>query len=402
MKDLYTFDLTAEAAISTYREISAAYRAFFSELKTPFMVAEASSGDMGGDLSHEYHLPNPIGEDTVVNCESCGYTANDEVATSRTPTVAEATETAKHLTAANFHVWRGISKDRKVLINAWYPQAKEAEAVDNGVNLHAVKAAFPDLDTTIDTYSAFWEDASSAKDPPQVLNIIDARLVPAFKKLQDQLPLLPQGLESREIEHLFMEESQPGVGLNLTSLADGDDCPRCDTGKLKVHKALELGHTFHLGTRYSEPLDARVTLPQGGQVAVEMGCHGVGLSRIFGAVAEHLADEKGLNWPRAIAPFEVAIIPTSGLEEEAVNVYDKLAARDDSGNVLDVVLDDRKQSFGWRMKDADLVGYPVVVVLGKSWKQNGTCEVQCRRLSVKENVPVETLPQVVSKLLDQL
>jgi prolyl-tRNA synthetase len=133
-----------------------------------------------------------------------------------------------------------------------------------------------------------------------------------------------------------------------------------------------------------------------------MGCHGVGVSRIFGAVAEILADERGLNWPRAIAPFEVAIIPASDLAEEPLRIYDTLAINNGTRSTFDVVLDDRKRSFGWKMKDADMVGYPVLVILGRSFKENGTCEVQCRRLSVKENVKVDALPEFISGLLDQL
>ncbi|KAH7160152.1 hypothetical protein B0J13DRAFT_122432 [Dactylonectria estremocensis] len=406
MKDLYTFDLTVGAAIETYREVSAAYRAFFTELKLPFIVAEASSGDMGGDLSHEYHLPSAVGEDTVVNCGSCGYAANDEVAAARTPSSTKDAITS----ASQIRVWRGVSEDRNTLINAWYPGAD----VDSGPNLHAIKSAVPELDTSIDTPLPFWGlTLSSGK--AKVINVIDARVAPAFDSLREELPLLPDSLKSRDAEYSFLGNGEADQGLNLVRLADGDGCPKCEKGTLKIHRALEVGHTFHLGTRYSTPLEACVTLPQtelpeaargglvpGSRHPVQMGCHGVGVSRIFGAVAEILGDERGLNWPRAIAPFEVAIIPTSGLEKHSLNLYDTLAGRNGSGCSLDVVLDDRKRSFGWKMKDADMVGYPVVVIMGKSWKEKGTCEVQCRRLSVKENVALEALPQFVSGLLDQL
>lgn len=405
MKDLYTFDLTSAAAIETYKQVSAAYRAFFVDLKLPFLVAEASSGDMGGDLSHEYHLPAAVGEDTVVNCNKCSYTANDEVAAARTPAV-----TGAKIAASQVQVWRGVTQDRKTLVNAWYPKSQDTSS-ESTVSLHAVKSAVPELDTSIEDPAQFWNDA--AKDGKlQVVNVVDTRLVPSLSELQKELPLLPENLKAQDAEQSFVQEVD-GEGLNLVSLADGDGCPRCEDGTLKISKALEVGHTFHLGTRYSVPLDASVTIPNteipeiaaseglapGSRVPVQMGCHGVGVSRIFGAVAELLADEKGLNWPRAIAPFEVAIIPTSGLAHEAEGLYDTLAA---GKSGLDVVLDDRKQSFGWKMKDADLIGYPVVVILGKSWKEKGTCEVQCRRLSVKEDVPVDALPQFVSELLDQL
>lgn len=414
MKDLYTFDLTQTAAIETYRQVSAAYRSFFSELKLPYLVAEASSGDMGGDLSHEYHLPSAVGEDIVVKCNSCGYTANDEVATARSPSTSPSNP-AQITSPSQVRVWRGVSKDRKTLVNAWYPQVLETSP-DVGLNLHAVKSAFAELDTSIDDPLPLWR-AALTSGTPEVVNIIDARLAPVFEGFRAELPLLPKLLGAFEVEHSVRGGVDAAQPLNLVRLANGDGCPRCEEGTLKIHQALECGHTFHLGTRYSEPLDARVTLPQGklpaaledeghelgSSIPVQMGCHGVGVSRIFGAVAELLADNRGLNWPRAIAPFEVAIIPSASSKEStsATDVYDSFVASASRHN-FDMVIDDRNARFGWKMKDADLVGYPVVVIVGKLYSENGTCEVQCRRLSVCENVAVEALPEFIMNLLEQL
>ncbi|KAF5690013.1 prolyl-tRNA synthetase [Fusarium denticulatum] len=412
MKDLYTFDLTTLEAVETYRQVSAAYCAFFDELKLPYLVAEASSGDMGGDLSHEYHLPSSVGEDTVVNCDSCGYTANDEVAALRPPSPAY--DGSESPPASNFRVWRGISKDRKTLINAWYPRPSGTSA-ESGLNLHAVKSAVLELDATIEDPLPLW-GVSLESGTTKVINVVDGRLVPAFERVRDQLPLLPKDLQPFQVEYSTIGSTASGGGLNLARITDGDACPRCEDGALKVHRALECGHTFQLGTRYSVPLDACVTLPRSGipataaeeglvpgsRIPLQMGCHGVGVSRIFGAVAEILADEQGLNWPRAIAPFEVAIISTPDLAEDSLRIYDLLAAGDNSRNGLDVVLDDRQRSFVWKMKDADIVGFPVLVIMGRSYKENGTFEVQCRRLSIKETVKLDTLPEFISNLLDQL
>ncbi|KAF4947220.1 hypothetical protein FGADI_10528 [Fusarium gaditjirri] len=412
MKDLYTFDLTTLEAVETYRQVSAAYRAFFDELKLEYLVAEASSGDMGGDLSHEYHLPSSVGEDTVINCDSCGYTANDEVAGLRPPsTTCDGLESPP---ASHFRVWRGISKDRKALINAWYPQSPGPSA-ESGLNLHAVKSAVPELDATIEDPLPLW-GVSLERGTTKVINVVDGRLVTVFGSVRDQLPLLPEDLQTYQVEHSTIDSTASGGGLNLARITDGDACPRCEEGALKVHRALECGHTFQLGTRYSAPLDACVTIPRSGipaaaaeegltpgsRVPLQMGCHGVGVSRIFGAVAEILSDEQGLNWPRVIAPFEVAIIPASDLAEDSLRIYDLLAGGNSSRNGLDVVLDDRQRSFVWKMKDADMVGFPVLVIMGRSYKENGTCEVQCRRLSIKETVKLNALPEFISNLLDQL
>lgn len=408
MKDLYTFDLTAESAIETYRIVSAAYRAFFSDLKLPILVAEASSGDMGGDHSHEYHLANSIGEDTVAVCRSCGYTANDEVAVSRASTGVDNPKDAVGFPPQSFRVWRGITKDRKTLVNAWYPHTKTMSD-DHAINIHAIKSVVSELDASISDVLPAWNDAlelgmQDELAEPQIVNVVDSRLASRFEELRGDLPVWPSSARFSHIKQSVILEMSTGEGLNLLRLTDGDGCPRCDQGFLQVHRALELGHTFYLGTRYSKPLDANVSLPQHprSSVPLQMGCYGIGVSRIFGAVAEHKSDDKGLNWPRAIAPFEVIIIPTSGVTQQILDFYDKLANKNGSGNGFDVVLDDRKENFGWKMQDADTTGYPVTVVLGKVWREKGVCEVQCRNLSIKEQVASDNVSQFLRDLLAQL
>ncbi|KAK5987672.1 Proline--tRNA ligase [Cladobotryum mycophilum] len=387
MKDLYTFDLTVDSAVDTYQDVSAAYRAFFSDLKLPILVAEASSGDMGGNHSHEYHLANAIGEDTVATCKSCGYTANDEVAVARTLSKDDIESAATDVKLSQFRVWHGITKDRKTLVNAWYPLAESSS--EDGLNIHAVGSIVPGLDASISDSIPFWKESLQQADGGS---------------FRGDLPLFPADLGGSQIQQSSIAETPSGETLNLLRLMDGDGCPRCETGTLQIDRALELGHTFILGTRYSEPLGAFVSLPQspGKPVPIQMGCFGIGVSRILGTVAEHLADDRGLNWPRAIAPFEAIIIPTSSVNEQTLEFYDKLASHSASNEGFDVVLDDRKETFGWKMQDADMTGYPVTIILGKAWREKGTCEIQCRRLSVKENVAAEDIPQYLSTLLAQL
>ncbi|KOS20784.1 Proline--tRNA ligase [Escovopsis weberi] len=410
MKDLYTFDLSVESAIDTYQDVSHTYTAFFADLKLPILVAEASSGDMGGNHSHEYHLANAIGEDIVATCKSCGYTANDEVAASQPLTRADIESVARDLKPSDVGVWRGITKDRKTLVNAWYP-LEQGSPDEDALNIHAVKLAVPELDASVSDSIPFWKESlqmsqghEKGGDAPQLVNVIDSRIAPVFEGLKAQLQLYPDDLDVSGIAHSAVSEDAAGDSLNLVRLMHGDKCPRCGDGSLEIHRALELGHTFILGTRYSEPLEAKVALPQqpARPVPLQMGCFGIGVSRILGTVAEHLSDERGLNWPRAIAPFEVIIIPTSGVNEQTLEFYDGLSSRRDGSACFDVVLDDRKESFGWKMQDADLTGYPVVVVLGKAWRQEGVCEVQCRRLAYKENVRAEDVAECVSRLLKQL
>ncbi|EJP63964.1 prolyl-tRNA synthetase [Beauveria bassiana ARSEF 2860] len=391
MKDLYTFDQSPEAAIKTYEQVQTAYKAIFDEMKVRILVAEASSGDMGGNHSHEYHLADPTGEDTVAHCTGCGYTANDEVAVSR----AKRSNAFDTSVPSNYGLWRGITKDRKTLINAWYPQHNGGR-----LNFHVVKSLVPELDTSVHDPLPLWE---VAVDSPEtvLVNIIDSELASSFGNIHSELPLLPEELRDDFIGPQFATSTTAsGEGLNLLAVAEGDGCPRCAPGVLKIDRALELGHTFYLGSRYSKPLEALVTLPvrPSQPVPIQMGCFGIGVSRIFGAVAENTADSRGLNWPRAIAPFEVAVIPSSTVNDETLAFFDSLTG----SRSFDAVLDDRKRPFGWKMKDADMTGYPVVVILGKAWRERSVCEVQCRRLELKQEVAASELPEVLGELLQQL
>lgn len=402
MKDLYTFDASVESAVETYHAVSAAYTNIFSDLKLPILVAEASSGDMGGDQSHEYHLANSTGEDTVAQCSDCGYTANDEVVVVR----PDESMTEAPVTPDQIRVWRGIANNHQTPVNVWYT-ATDNNQEDGGPDLHAVRRVLPDLDTSIADPSKLWDEILSSAEPYAgdvgVINIVDRKIVNSAEGLRDQAPFVPEP-QTAHVDHVLVTQDSEGAGLNLSQVTDGVACPKCQQGSLKIHKALELGHTFHLGTRYSEPLKAQVAMPSspGKPVPVQMGCYGIGISRIIGAVAEHLVDDRGLNWPRAIAPYEMVVIPSSGATDEVLEFFDTLATTSHSSETIDVVLDDRKQSFGWKMRDADTIGYPVIVVLGKGWKEQGVCEVQCRRLSVNEKVALDEVSGFVRTLLEQL
>jgi prolyl-tRNA synthetase len=419
MKDLYTFDVTVQDALQSYEQVQLAYRNLFEELKLPILVAQASSGDMGGDLSHEYHLPTSLGEDNVVSCTSCDYVANEELAEARMSGLG-ASE-VKHTQ------WTGMTEDKSTLVNVWYPDSNEG-----ALNIHAVKALVADLDTSIQDPSDFLDSVKPGT--LKVINLFDGRLHHLTQFLEE--PGLAESAADLELKANpafktieYMAKDKEGNPLNLLGVVSGSPCPKCQDGSLKVQEAIELGHTFHLGTRYSEPLEARVEVPraildsspssattvattdkQSGMVPLQMGCHGIGVTRLIGAVADHLHDDKGLNWPRKIAPYEVAVLVNRVksnpelLEAAGDEVYDRLTehARS-SGPQLDAVLDDRKSiSLGWKMNDADLVGYPVVVVVGKYWVDNKEVEVQCRRLGVRKRVKVEDLPTVVHGLLDRL
>jgi prolyl-tRNA synthetase len=384
MKDLYTFDASHEAALKTYEEVRQAYTDLFDELKLPYLVADADSGNMGGKLSHEYHFVSPKGEDNVWSCSSCSYVANEELVEKPAPQV-NLDEIAVSEGLLPPLVFTGITMDRKTAVHIVMARPSDLSAdnqpswdqISSFVNLHAVKRMYPDLDTGIEATTL-----ETLLTPIQNHNTLYS---PSLAQLQKTTAIMDVGNSTTTKE----------ADISLTRA--GDACPRCPTGKLDVQKAIEVGHTFHLGTRYSEPLSALVAVPHSTQKeAIHMGCHGIGVSRLIGSIASLLADSTGLNWPRAVAPFEAVVVTTPKIaDEDSVGLYDQLGG-------IDTVLDDREgKSLGWKLKDADHIGYPVIVVLGKAWKE-GKVEVQCRRLGVKKVVERGDVKQEVQSLLERL
>lgn len=378
MKDLYTFDSTIEDAISTYDRVRAAYRSFFTDLRTPFLTAAADSGSMGGNFSHEYHLPSPTGEDTILVCDGCGKTMNEEVAIID---MDEKTAVKVPANEVETDIWLGVTKDRKTLVRAMYPQypLDATSARLNIINLYAVKAALPELDLNLgaeDPQSLFTSSSSSEK---KEILLLDPRLT--IPSLDDS----PMTLRKAEVS------SHP---ILLTNIQPGDTCQTCQSGKIDSVKAIEVGHTFYLGDRYSAPLKLQVKDAQDRTVNVQMGCHGIGLSRLIAALAAVKRDDKGLAWPAVVAPFCVVVIPGKGNERAAEDVASAIqthlrlaGAEMGCKGEMDVVLDDRDKPIGWKFKDADLIGYPVVVVVGRTYQGTGKVEVQCRQLGVKETLP---------------
>lgn len=441
MKDLYTFDITKEAALETYHAVRLAYRALFDELKVAYLVADADSGDIGGDLSHEFHFPTRVGEDNIISCTACEYVANEELAEAATSGEGSSEhasdftflspnqlETSAPLPTSAFTVWRGVTRDRATLVNVWYavsPRVHDGELVSHAeVNMHAIKNLVPDLHSGIEDPVSFWGqlqaqksvEAEASQPMIKIVNLIDAQLPADILKSHDNtgknLPIRPP---HAPYKGGFSSSVMPNGGQSLLQIQEGDKCPRCSSGVLKIQKAIELGHTFYLGTRYSEPLGATVTIPASQKnksekdgasgdviIPMQMGCHGIGVSRMIGAIAETLSDEKGLNWPRVIAPYEVMVVASKGNESAVSEVYDALQGEATSNNTRDVAIDDRSNSFAWKLNDADLVGYPVIVVIGRTWKNGRSCEVQCRRLGIRQDVEIGRLSDFVEGLLCRL
>jgi prolyl-tRNA synthetase len=339
MKDLYSFDATQEDAYATYDQVGAAYRRIFERIGVPFVVAEADSGNIGGSKSHEYHLISKVGEDTLLTCKSCGYTANEELAIG---------------------------------------------TIDQGPVVEHTYVRFSGLNATEDgTVQGFGTVITPERRPANLLKV-QKTLSDYLKKhgqMSDkatiELQVLPSYNESDTEHHVLVDDAVAGVDIEEGSIThkrdhfrlaqSGDLCGQCKSQGMDSVKAIECGHTFYLGTKYSKTLDCgfREGNQKGDKMPAEMGCYGIGISRLLAAVAEACYDDRGIAWPHSLAPYSVCIVTTDDRKQEfkdlAETVYDALQKHGYQG---DVVIDDRRSGFGAKMKDAELVGYPYTVIIG--------------------------------------
>ncbi|ODV89475.1 hypothetical protein CANCADRAFT_17015, partial [Tortispora caseinolytica NRRL Y-17796] len=346
MKDLYSFDRTRSDAIATYNRVQAAYRRIFDQFAVPYVVAQADSGSIGGTLSHEFHFLHDSGEDSVVSCNSCDYAANIECAITASPDpVPEANQ--------SFFV----TQDRNTLIVAYHPP-------DTEVNPLQVAIEMPDIDLAVTDPLESFVTASNE-------NFMTKQLIRLFDRAVTNKTNLPDMPVQMHRSNTVTFDDIP-----LTLAKEGDRCPSC-AGSLRLTKAIEVGHTFYLGTRYSKPLDANYTSSGTDsaqmELPIEMGCYGIGVSRLVAAIAQCTMDSKGLNWPPVIAPYHSVIVHSPEFEEQAVLAHRNLAAAG-----LTSAIDDRPERFGWKLKDFQVMGIPTAIIIGKQFADTGLVEIEKR------------------------
>ncbi|WP_168121631.1 proline--tRNA ligase [Paenibacillus sp. HB172176] len=377
MKDAYSFDSDWDSLDRSYRRMFEAYKRIFQRCGIAFRAVEADAGSIGGEGgTHEFMALADIGEDTVVVCTHCDYAANLEKAEA----IADVKEKAQpsQIQAEKFHTpeLKTIeqlaealdippSQLMKTLI---YLADGELVAVvvrgDHEVNelkvMNALSAAEIELAGADAVHAALGHSIGS----------IGPIGLP-FKLLVDYgAASMPDGIAGANEDDFHLRHVQPGRDFPLEHVGDyrnvleGEGCPRCEEGKLKFHRGIELGHVFKLGTKYSEKLSANYLDACGKSQPFIMGCYGIGISRILSAVIEQHHDEGSILWPMSIAPYQVHIVPVSMKDEEqlmlARGLYDSLTKQG-----VEVLLDDRDERPGIKFKDSDLMGIPLRLIVGK-------------------------------------
>ncbi len=419
MKDSYSFDVTDEGLVESYMRHRAAYISTFDRLRMKYNIVSAVSGAMGGSASEEFLAPCETGEDTYVLCEKCGYAANVEavttvVAPSDSSSVAAldvfdspntpTSDTLVELLKAKFGGgYDGSMTLKNVMLMADEKPIAVLVPGDREVDLKRLQANLAGVNEL-----RVFEEADFAKFKGLVKGYIgpqdakksgvtvyaDPRIAPGTSwvtgaNAKDKHARNVVNGRDFTVDH-YVEAAQ---------IRQGDACPKCSTPVI-IDRAIEIGHIFQLGRKYAEALNLTVLDQNGKSQIVTMGSYGIGVSRAVAAIAEQSYDEIGLCWPVEVAPAKVHVVAT-GKEDVVFETAEKIAA-DLEARGISVMLDDRRgTSPGVKFKDAELIGIPVIVVVGKALEQ-GNVEVRARKSGEKSEVAVAAAVDAIAALLPTL
>ncbi|MBR1646060.1 MAG: proline--tRNA ligase [Selenomonadaceae bacterium] len=415
MKDLYSFDRDVDGMNISYEKMYDAYSRIFTRCGLKFRPVEADNGAIGGGHSHEFTVLAPSGESSIAYCESCNFAASDE--------------------KAELKIIHAEPEELRPIEKVSTPDCHTIELVKNFLNVpieKTIKAvAFMDDDERL--IVAFVRGDHEVNEI-KVINAVDGanHLYMADEKLIASANsragfMSPIGLADTAIvvvDQSVMEMSNAVAGANevdahfinvtprrdfdakkiivadIRMIREGDPCPHC--GKpVKMTRGIEVGQVFTLGKKYSQALHATFLDEDGKEKFFEMGCYGIGVGRTMAATIEQYNDADGIIWPRAIAPFEVVVVPVNAKDEAQIacaeKIYDELKSAG-----IDVLLDDRRERAGVKFKDCDLIGYPLRVTVSPKTLAGEPVEVKIRRSGEFKHFDRDELVAKVSELLETL
>lgn len=416
MKDSYSFDLTDEGLEVSYNKHRDAYIKTFDRLGMRYNIVSAMSGAMGGSRSEEFLAPCPTGEDTYVLCEKCGYAANVEamktvvapveletapplqvVDTPNTPTIDSLVAVLNEKFGGGF---TGADTLKNVLLVADGKNIAVLVPGDREVDLKRLEANLPGV---IDI--RLFEDADFAKNPGLVKGYVGPQDAKKFGLTVYADPRIAPGTswvtgankkDCHALNVVNGRDFDVDGYVESAEVRAGDTCPEC-ASPVVIDRAIEIGHIFQLGRKYAEALDLTVLDGDGKSRVVTMGSYGIGVSRAVAAIAEQTHDEIGLCWPAEIAPAKVHIVAT-GKDDNPFNVAEELATQMEKLGIS-VMLDDRRDaSPGVKFKDAELIGIPIIVIVGKALAE-GNVEVRIRRTGERSEVRIADAANEVARLL---
>ncbi len=438
MKDAYTFDVNREGLDRSFIDQREAYKKIFTRCGIQFSIVEASSGSMGGSESNEFVAKTDAGEDLIASCPNCDYAANLEKATSGLPKIEDEpgppepedfltpnVRTIEDLTKAPFltpatqqiKTLAYVIDSRPTLILMRGDHQLHDVKLTDALAAKEFRPAYPyEIKEWLGASAGSLGAVKSNLRPPEhgyrvglFPEITRDGVTPVRMYLGDGKKTLfiiaDRGLKNRrnmttgankDDHHIRGVDIERDIEVDqwadLRTVDSGEACPRCETGKLEVFKAMEIGHIFKLGTKYSESMGANVLTADGEQAPIVMGSYGIGVERIITAAIEQNNDKDGIIWPKSITPFDVIVTITNikdqKLREAGDHLYQELQRAG-----LDVLLDDRDERAGVKFKDADLIGVPYRITIGKKIGDE-IVELFDRRTKTSEDV---ALGEVVAR-----
>ena len=410
MKDAYSFDRTWEGLDESYSLMYDAYCKIFSRLGLDYIVVDADSGAMGGSGSQEFMVKSEVGEDTIAHCPTCGYSANVEKAEcilisqeKETPKTREKIHTPNVKTIEELVAFLNTdsTKFAKTLI---YTAGDKTVAVmvrgDREVN--EVKLA--------NHLGINADDLMMA--PPEIVQEATGAAVGFAGPVGIKVPVIMDREVSQmsnfivganETDYHFINVNTQDFDaevIDVRTIVAGDLCPKCSK-PIETTQGIEVGHIFKLGTKYTESLDCTYLDENGKAQPMIMGCYGIGVSRTIAAAIEQFSDENGLVWPVPIAPYHAIVVPVNTKDETQLNlaekVYEELKAQG-----IETLIDDREERAGVKFKDADLIGIPVRITIGKK-AVDGICEYKLRTDETSADIAVdEAIKNAVSYIKENL
>lgn len=410
MKDAYSFHASDEDAEREYWNMYETYSRIFERMGLEFKAVEADTGEIGGKFSHEFMVIADTGEGKLVYCEKCGYAASTEKAEQLKPEVPENREElfkpVEKVHTPNVKRIEEVSRflgvpQENILKLLIYVVDGEPVAVairgDREVEETKLKQVFRGKDVRLATDEEIEKFTGQPKGflSPIGLGIpvyADYSVIPMVNFVAGG------GERDYHLKNVnWGRDFEVEEFIDVAEVRGGDPCPKCGA-PLTEKRGIEVGHIFKLGTRYSEAMGALFVDENGEEKPIVMGCYGIGITRVMAAAVEQNHDENGIIWPVEIAPFEVIVIPVNVKNEEIRSVAERVYRELRSAG-FDVLIDDRNARPGFKFKDADLIGIPYQVIVGKRASE-GIVELKERKTGERKEVKVDEVLETFKKLVE--
>lgn len=395
MKDAYSFDRDEAGLDVSYKNMYDAYKEIFDEMGLNYLIVDADSGAMGGSGSQEFMVKSEIGEDTIAYCEECGYCANEEKAvcipeneasdelflemekvyTPNSGTIEDVTAYMKRSPKdfVKTLIYRADDKFVAVMVRG-DREVNETKLANHLGAMDLELAAPADLMRITNAKVGFAGPVGLDIDV-----LVDSEVA-----LMKNMIVGANETEYHYANVNIGRDFEPTFVGDFRNITPGDICPKCKHGKIKTCRGIEVGHIFKLGTKYTKSLECTFLDENGKDQVPIMGCYGIGVNRCIAAVIEQNCDEKGIVWPMSLAPYHVIIVPVNTKDESQVELAEKLYSQFTEAGV-ETLIDDRNERAGVKFKDAELIGIPIRITVGKK-AADGIVEFGIRKSGESEDI----------------